>query len=255
MKPIPILGLAVFVIACMNTTAPKPATTTTTTTASKKKRTPNLTTGTGGGDGGTSGGGGNDYTAPPNTELGIVGWLHYGADYEAIRNDISSGTAVFWFYGKSNGQGYPTGQKNGNGYETVALSTHSITSIPNKAGVVSKCKYKIRDTSGNVVVYVDDTKGGFHPAHYGNNLRGNNHPDDSYRYLPNGSYTIEYSNISDDGGAVPQTLVFYRQHMGNEFVYQINEVVNKGETVTRDFTISDTGTEPNVIYKLNNNFQ
>lgn len=252
MKPLALLGLTVFVIACMSSPTPKPVpvTTPTNTVQPKKKRTPNPTT-----SGSGTGSGGNEYTAPADTELGVVGWLHYGTDYETIRNEIVTGTALFWFYGKSNGQGYPTGQKNGNGYETTTLSTHSITSIPGKAGVISKCRYKIKDSSGNVVVYVEDTKGGFHPAHYGNNLRGNNHPDDSNRYLPNGTYTLEYTNVSDDSGAVPQRVVFFRQHEGNAFKYQINETVNKGETITRSFTISDTGAEANVIYKLNNNFE
>lgn len=253
MKELAFLGLAVFVVACLNPTTPKPTEAAAPTVTTKKKRTPNPTTS--GGGGGTPTGGGSEYTAPSNTELGIVGWLHYGTDYETLRNEISTGNATFWFYGKSNGQGYPTGQKNGNGYETVCLTTHSITSLSGKMGVVSKCRYKIKDNLGNLIVLVDDTKGGFHPAHYGDNKRGNNHPDDANRYLPNGTYTLEYDNISDDSGTVPQKVVFFRQHEGNTFEYQINETVNKGESTTRTFTISDTGAEANVIYKLNNNFE
>lgn len=185
----------------------------------------------------------------PNWNIGLSSMFGYGSSWQNEYNKIQGGSSAFWFYGKSNGQSYPTG-KNGNGYETVHWSSHSITSTQGYAGVISKCRYTLRDASNNIVLYVDDTKGGYH-AFYGIDLRNNNHPDDTLRYLPTGSYNLEYSNTSD--AAAPQNLVFYQQHENNSFDYQINEVVQRGETINRTITINNTGSELNTFYKFNNN--
>lgn len=187
---------------------------------------------------------------PLDANLGIVGWLAFGSDYDLLKNEISGGTTKFDYYGKSNGLPMPTGNKNGNGYETVAFSSHSTTVGSGYSGIVSKCRYKITDAQGNVVIFVDDSRGGFSST-YGNNLRSNNHPDDCTRYLPVGVYTLEYSNTSNAGVNVPQSLKFWLQSAQN--TYQIDEVVNSGSTVIRTITISDTGTQTNAFFKLNNN--
>jgi hypothetical protein len=193
------------------------------------------------------------FPAPPNsTEIGIIGTI-YGTDYDVLKNEISGGTTKFDFYGKSNGQPYPTGlARNGNGYETFNFPSHSITTSDNFAGVISKCRYKLTDSQSNVVIFVEDTRGGFHP-NYGNNLRGNNHPDDCARYLPVGTYTLEYTNISDAPIPILQRLKFWYQDQ-NQINYLIDEIVNKNQTVVRQIVITDTGATPSAIFKLNNNF-
>lgn len=185
----------------------------------------------------------------PNWNIGLSSMFGYGSSWQNEFNKIQGGDSSFWFYGKSNGNSYPNG-KNGNGYETVHFSSHSITTAQGYAGVISKCRYKLRDAANNVVLYVDDTKGGFH-YFYGNDLRANNHPDDVLRYLPTGTYSLEYTNTSES--VAPQRVEFYQQHQNNTFDYQINEVVQSGQSITREIVISDTGSEPNTFYKLNNN--
>lgn len=187
----------------------------------------------------------------PNWNIGLSNMFGYGSSWQNEFNKMPNGTSLFWFYGKSNGNNYPSG-KNGNGYETVHFSSHSVTSAQGYAGVISKCRYTLRDAANNVVLYVDDTKGGFH-AFYGNDLRANNHPDDVLRYLPTGTYSLEYANTSDS--PAPQSVEFYQQHENNTFDYQINEVVQSGQSITRSIVIADTGSEQNTFYKLNNNLR
>jgi len=188
---------------------------------------------------------------PFSQDIAIVGWINYGADYDVLKNEISGGTTKYDFYGKNNGNAFPTGQRNGGGYETCSFPTHSITQADGYGGKISKCRYKILDEQGNVVMFVDDTRGGFHP-NYGNNLRGNNHPDDSNRYLPTGTYTLEYANISDESVNMPQHLLFFYQDENN-VSYQIDEIVNSGASVTRTFNVHGTGDTPNAFFKMNNN--
>jgi hypothetical protein len=194
--------------------------------------------------------------SPSDANYGIVGWVNYGTDYDNIKNEISGGSTRFDFYGNSNGQSYPTGLKNGNGYETMSFSTHSITQKNELTNLVSMCRYKITDSQGKVVMFVEDTRGGFHPCHNNPNcnsvLRGNNHPDDSNRYLAEGNYTIEYSNITNHSTNMPQRLQLWYQDQ-NTLEYKINEVVNNGETVTRNFSITNTNSTPNAYFKLNSN--
>ncbi len=188
--------------------------------------------------------------SPLDANYGIVGWVNYGTDYDAIKNELAGGTSTFNFYGNSNGQSYPTGSKNGNGYETMAFPTHSVTQKAEFEGLRSMCRIKITDSDGKVVFFCEDTRGGFHPT-FGSNLRGNNHPDDANRYLREGNYTLEYSNITNHGTNMPQRLELWYQNNG--FEYLIKEVVNNGETVVRGFNIFNTGSTPNVLFKLNNN--
>lgn len=189
--------------------------------------------------------------SPSDPNYGIVGWINYGADYDIIKNELSGGIAKFDFYGSSNGQNYPTGQRNGNGYETVSLSTHSITQKDGLAGLASMCRYKLTDSQGKIIIFVDDTRGGFHP-NYGSNLRANNHPDDCNRYLAEGNYTLEYSNTTNHSTNMAQKLQFWYQNESGAN-YQVNETVNNGETVVRTINIFNSGSTPNAIFKLNSN--
>lgn len=252
-----ILVVAAVFWYCTKPKTPTPQQTIRRTTTGNTTPTNNTSGGsTGGGTtGGGSTGGTNGLTEPVNWYLGVSNMMNYGSDYFTFINSLSGGEARFWFYGKSNGNAYPSG-KNGNGYETVSFASHSVNmhnntgySGGNRTDVRSKCKYTIKDSAGNIVLYVEDTKGG--GATYG---RNNNHPDNCNRYLPTGAYTLEYQNTSDESGTIPQTVVFFRQGENNFFEYQINEIVDKGVTITRTINVYDTGSEQNTFFKFNCNF-
>lgn len=206
------------------------------------------------GGGGTGGGGvvvENGLAAPNN--LNIAKSIPYGvgyvADYFSMLNEVSGGIANFWFYGKSNGNPYPTGEfeTTKDGYATIDLPSHGVTIHGDSYGVIVKVRYKIKDSNGNVVMYLHDTKGGYH-GNYGGNLRGNNHPNHSQRYLPFGTYTIELENLSDANVNVPISFNFGRA--GGNLTEFFGETVNSGESMTKTFEIfSSTST-----FKLNCNF-
>lgn len=211
----------------------------------------------GGGENGGGENGGNTTLNPPSSLTIAISKAYplATADYFALLAELDGGESKFWFYGKTNGNAYPTADwaTNGNGYTTVDWATHSTNT---RAGsnqldtrwdnVVGKIEYTVRDASNNIVMYCYDTKGGYHGS-FRPNDRGNNHPGQSQRYLPAGTYTIEFKNISDATPEMPITLTFGTYNNPTEFV---NEVIEKGQTVTKTLVLSDSTAS---AYKLNCN--
>lgn len=251
-----ILIASLIIWACTKIEVKKKPTTSTKNSTTSQNDSVSVGGGSGGDD--SNGTGEIPLTEPSSFTIGISNMMNYGTNYFTFLNEVSGGIAKFWFYGKNNGQAYPNG-KNGNNYETVSLASHSVNmfndpqSQASQINVRSKCRYKIKDSAGNVVLFVEDTKGG--GQYYG---RSNNHPDNCNRYLPIGTYFLEYENISDDAGEVNQRVVFFKQGENNFVEYQINELVPKGGKIgintPLQFTITDTGSTPNMFYKFNCNF-
>lgn len=211
----------------------------------------------GGGDGGTGGNGG---LQPPLTfTIGISRAYPTSETYDNQVSQMAGGESKFWFYGKENQNPYPTGDwvTQANQYTTIDLPTHAINARAGSDGqhpeydtVVPKIEYTIKDSTGNVVMYCKDTKGGFHPS-FNPNKRGNNHPKESQRYLPFGTYTIEFKNLTESDIEVPLTFTFNRS--GGAVGEYFQETVNKGQTVTKTLNLVEQSGNSS-MYKLNCNY-
>lgn len=208
---------------------------------------------TGGGGGGTPPTG----LQPPN-DLNIAISKSYAINnenYNDLLNEVQGGESKFWFYGKSNGNPYPTADwvNSANGYTTITFPTHSVNTRNNLGGypaydnVICKVEFTIKDSEGNIVMYCKDTKGGFHPS-FRPQKRGNNHPLQAQRYLPFGSYTVEFKNISDDPN-VQIPIHFTLGRPGTSITEFIDVHVNKNETITRTFQLFDS--PQNQMFKMN----
>ncbi len=147
-------------------------------------------------------------TTPGNLWIGQSG-NKYGSNYFALLNEMPGESAFYW-YGYSNGNAYPESGYGANGYQECFFPSHSVNVVNGNAkpGVIGFIEYRIFAPNGNLIAYVKDTKGGYHP-NYEANLRGNNHPDFTNRYLPIGSgYRIVFKNISTNRAAVMTFDVF-----------------------------------------------
>lgn len=225
-----------------------------TTTQAAKTTNETVNYGGGGGSGSDTGGGDDDdenevtLTAPSNLNIGLskTYGLAYQADYFALAAEMEGGINNFWFYGKSNGTAYPTAEfaTSENGYATIDLPSHSVTLNGSYYPKIGKIRYKIKDAQGNVVMYCHDTKGGYH-GNLAANKRGNNHPNHSQRYLPYGTYTIEFENLSESN--TPLNFVFGRAGGNLTEFFQVS--VASGTTEIRTLVLFDS---PNA-FKLNCN--
>lgn len=189
------------------------------------------------------------FKAPIDPFIAVATWLKYGSSYTELAKEIKGGSTKFWFYGDRNDKIPPMGYRNGNGYETTLWSTHSINWVNDST--ISKCRYQIKNSKGEIVLFVEDTKSGFHP-NFGANKRSNNHPDDTNRYLPIGEYTLEYENISD----VPlNQIVSFRLQGSTKIINQIYEAVPTGKKIIRKISVYNTWDDPDEVFKFNNNYQ
>lgn len=186
---------------------------------------------------------------PIDPLIAVATWLKYGSSYNELAKEIKGGGTKFWFYGDQNDKIPPMGNRNGNGYETTLWSTHSINWVNDST--ISKCRYQIKNSKGEIVLFVEDTKSGFHP-NFGAYKRSNNHPDDTNRYLPIGEYILEYENISD----IPlNQIVSFRLQGSTKIVNQIYESVPTGKKIIRKISVYNTWDDPNEVFKFNNNYQ
>lgn len=188
----------------------------------------------------------NIFQPPSDVNYGRAKWFGYGSDYFALLKEMP-GINEFYFYGNAEDNSFPT-ERNGNDYETILLPTHSISNFIWQP--LSYVEMTIKDSKGNVVFYLFDTKGGRHPASQVN-ARGNNHPDFSNRYLKCGEYQVTFSNISNE--EITQVLEIQRLEGKNGYSNLFKDNVKKGETIVRSFFIENTGDEPNALFKINCN--
>lgn len=152
---------------------------------------------------------------------GWVGDLYYSS-YWTLYEELP-GFSEFHFNGQPN-VNYPSPQKpissnKMNGLINIHLPTHSINNLDNK--IISKVKMELFDSDNNLVWFLNDQKGGFHPKFY-SNKRGNNHPDQSIRWIKPGIYKLKYWNISDDPSKTPQLFTFYNSD-GFDLKVQISD--------------------------------
>jgi hypothetical protein len=131
----------------------------------------------------------------------------YGTSYFGFIDEVGGGESFFDFKGQN--VSYPdfqtTEKRVTEDLVVVGFPTHSIV---NYAGTdfVSSIEYWLIDEEGNTVIHVKDTKGGYHPCTFGvpcnAKLRGNNHPDDSNRWIKQGNYRLRVRNLSTNPRAI-----------------------------------------------------
>lgn len=149
--------------------------------------------------------------------IGQVGYF-YGSKYADYVNQITGGDAIFEFYGQN--VNYPSYNPVNNSKSTNELvrfyfPTHSV--VTGDKNLVSAIEMKLYDFDGNLIWYLNDSRGGYHPCTNSPNctaqLRSNNHPDDSVRWLKYGKYTLWVKNNSTDIRAVQ--LIDFRNISSN----------------------------------------
>ena len=199
--------------------------------------------------------------SPKNLLIGLSKAYPLAADtYTGLLNQMPGGENEFWFYGKTNQYSYPTGEwvTQANGYSTIDLPTHAVNARAGSDGqhpeynnVICKIEYTIKDAQGNVVMFCKDTKGGFHPT-FVPNERGNNHPKESQRFLPYGTYTVEFKNLTEGSINAP-IRVSYNRAGGDATVGEyFDATVNNQQTITFAINIFEQDHDIS-MFKLNCN--
>lgn len=158
-------------------------------------------------------------TQPPSSGNWGLGQYRnrYGSNYEREKSEVAGGEASFNFYGQNvNYPQYGTSQPSTDELVVMAFPTHSVVSYYG-TDFVSAVEAKLTDQDGNVVWYLNDTKGGYHPGLKAN-ARGNNHPDDANRWIKYGKYQLWVRNKSTDPKAVQKFL--FATEKGTTFVDQ-----------------------------------
>ncbi|MFN3850047.1 MAG: BACON domain-containing protein [Spirosomataceae bacterium] len=204
-----------------------------------------------------SGGGGNNsrtshwgttFTEPTN-------WFNSQSDayptmIETYQNQLNQssnqGDAIFWFYGLSNGQSYPTGpwKSMGNGYVTITLPTHSVSYITSQ---ISKIEMELIHKATNTsVFYLYDTKGGIQ------GVRGNNHTKESHRWLPSGDYKVKFKNLTNN---LNIRVIFQavRQEVEGNAPTNFNEILPPLQTREFDISMPLRLDDMGDMYKMNCN--
>lgn len=162
-----------------------------------------------------------------------------------------TGSSIFEFFPKSNGQGFPTGNQ-GNNYILFQFASWSIVSSdPNTTPttVQSFVRCKLYDDANNLVCNILDTRGNYHPSFApffpsGTDLRSNNHLAPYLKYLPFGAYRIEIENISVSD--VTMKLRLGWAGIGGTAMELLNdEPLVKGGTKTLNFNVGNTWTDGN----------
>lgn len=170
----------------------------------------------------------------------------YGSNYEREKNELPGGIANFRFFGQSvRYPVYGTNKPSTDELVVIALPTHSIVSYYG-TDFTSAIEMKLTDQYGNVVWYLNDTKSGYHPSLKANS-RGNNHPDDSNRWIQYGNYHLWVKNNSTDTRAVQS--IFFGTEKGNKY---IDQDLYPGQEATFELDIRKMADEYDV-YKINCN--
>lgn len=150
----------------------------------------------------------------------------YGTSFNDYLNEVFGGDAVFDFRGQNiNYPSYGSTDKAGLADMVVVdFPTHSIVNVYG-ADFKSMIEMSLYDMDNNLVWRLLDTKGGYHPCNFGNNcenkLRGNNHPDDSARWLKYGHYYLTVKNLSSDKRAI-QSILWGTTYNKKFFEYDID---------------------------------
>jgi len=176
----------------------------------------------------------------------------YNTFYRDYVNEVSGGESIFDFKGQE--VIYPdfdtTTQTCTNEMVVMRFATHSIVNFKG-TGVLSQIEYWLNDESGKEVLHVKDTRGGWHPCTNSPDcsakLRGNNHPDDSARWLRLGKYKLTVKNLSDNKDAV-QKIQVVNNNYKDIFV---EENLNAGDTRVFVFNLTRVGDYDS--YKINCN--
>ncbi|MER0442763.1 hypothetical protein [Emticicia sp. W12TSBA100-4] len=196
----------------------------------------------------------------------------------AISSATGSGSD-FRFVEKSNGKSFPD-KPQGNSYTFVHFPSHCRVCTPVETtpmNAFAHCEYGLKNSSGEEIVHLLDTIGGFHPNFFdvnqrsqkGNDYykwvdnwasefkpfgnfnnpidRGNNHFDAYKKYLIDGSYTFWYRNKSNTRHSV--TAGFIRATNGEG---DLNVIVEPYGYVEKVLNISSNGDEYDP-YKINTN--
>ena len=194
-------------------------------------------------------------------------------------SEQTNGVAIFNFTEKRNGQDYPD-KPTGNGYILVHCPSHSRVATPTydtPQGANSFCEYSLKNQNGEIVLYVKDTIGGFHPNFFDGNERAgrgnayfawvdewaknfkpfgifnnyldraNNHFDQYQRYLLEGHYTFTYRNLSSVKQQV--TAGYIRASNGTG---DVNEIVAANGMIEKAIHIFPPSDEYD-SYKINTN--
>lgn len=170
----------------------------------------------------------------------------YGSSYEREKSEVTGGEANFNFYGQNvNYPAFGTVKPSTEELVVMAFPSHSVVSFFG-TDFVSSVEMKLTDQYGTVVWYLNDTKGGYHSVLKANS-RGNNHPDDSNRWLRYGKYQLWIKNNSTDKRAVQNFL--FMTEKGAKF---IDQDIQPGQEVTFELDIRKMADEYDV-YKLNCN--
>ncbi|RFS17542.1 hypothetical protein [Emticicia sp. C21] len=198
---------------------------------------------------------------PKNLLIGLSKAYPLATDtYTGLLTQMPGGENEFWFYGKTNQYNYPTGEWviQANGYSTIDLPTHAINARagidiqhPEYNQVICKIEYTIKDSQGNVVMFCKDTKGGFHPTFIPNE-RGNNHPKESQRFLPYGTYIVEFKNLTEGSINAPIRLTYNRAGGNATMGEYFDTIVNNQQTVTFAINIFEQDHDIS-MFKLNCN--
>lgn len=198
---------------------------------------------------------------PQNPVIGLSKAYPLAVDtYMGLLSQMPGGENEFWFYGKLNQNNYPTGEwvAQGNGYSTIDLPTHAVNARagsdrqhPEYDQLICKIEYTIKDSKGNIVMFCKDTKGGFHPG-FVQNERGNNHPKESQRFLPYGTYTVEFKNLTQGSVNAPIRVTYNRAGGNATMGEYFDAVVNNQQTITFTIEIFEQKDEIS-MFKLNCN--
>ena len=195
---------------------------------------------------------------PKNLLIGLSKAYPLATDtYTDLLSQMPGGENEFWFYGKANQYNYPSADwvTQANGYSTIDLPTHAINARAAEhsayKNVICKIEYIIKDTQGNIVMYCKDTKGGFHPS-FMPNSRGNNHPKESQRFLPYGTYIVEFKNLTEGNINAPIRVTFNRSGAGGTMGEYFDTVVDNQKTVSFTINIFEQNKEAG-MFKLNCN--
>lgn len=170
----------------------------------------------------------------------------YGSSYEREKSEVAGGEANFSFYGQNvNYPAFGAIKPSTEELVVMAFPSHSVVSYFG-TDFVSAVEMKLTDQYGNIVWYLNDTKGGYHSVLKANS-RGNNHPDDSNRWLRYGKYQLWIKNNSTDKRAVQNFL--FMTEKGTKF---IDQDIQPGQEATFELDIRKMADEYDV-YKLNCN--